>query len=262
MIEIEKVTLSYGSKKVLDGVSAEVPPASVTALFGPNGVGKSTLFRCILAAEKFGGQVLCDGQVVADLDDRARSRMLGYVPQEHTTAFPFTAFDMVLMGRQPHTTSFLGPGEQDRVAAKDALTQLGLEELADQVYSTLSGGQRQLVLIARAIAQNAKYLLLDEPTASLDFGNQQAVWRAIRQLADAGTGVFVCAHDPNHVLWYTDEAVVLGTTGQVVTAGITTEVMTQSVLDGLFPEQGKITSVDGRPTVLPIGCATDRVERV
>lgn len=259
MIEIQDVTFSYDNKRVLNKVSAQVPPASVTALFGPNGVGKSTLFRCILAAEKFTGQVLCEGKIVAKLDDRERAKILGYVPQEHATAFPFTTFDMVLMGRQPHTTSLLGPDKADQEAARDALGSLGLMELAAQVYSTLSGGQRQLVLIARAIAQDARYLLLDEPTASLDFGNQQAVWRAIRQLADSGTGVFVCAHDPNHVLWHTDKAVVLGKNGRVVAAGVTSEVLTQDILDGLFPGEGIITAIDGRPTVLPTVHATPAV---
>lgn len=251
MITLTDVTFSYGSKPILTDLNADIQPGKVTALFGPNGVGKSTLFRCILATERFRGTIECDGHSVTELDDRERARLMGYVPQEHATAFPFTVFDMVLMGRQPHTTSILGPNTTDRRIAQEALASLGLTDLAEQVYSTLSGGQRQLVLIARAIAQDAGYLLLDEPTASLDFGNQQAVWRAIRQLAADGTGVFVCAHDPNHVLWYTDDVVVLGSEGTFVDTGATRDVLTQDVLDELFPGQGTVSSVHGKPTVLP-----------
>jgi len=152
-------------------------------------------------------------------------------------------------------------GPSDLVAALAALHRMGLADLADRPFTTLSGGQRQLVLIARAIAQDSPYLLLDEPTASLDFGNQLLVWDAVRSLADDGRAALVCSHDPNHALWFADDVVVLGRDGSVTRDGPADEVIDAGSVAGLygFPVAGG--RIAGRPVVVPTGRADATAER-
>ncbi len=249
-LEVCGLTFAYGQHTVLDGIDFELRAGELCALFGPNGTGKSTLYRCVLGHLRHGGSVTLDGTDLRRLRPAEVARRVSYVPQHHSNPFPFTVFDMVLMGRTPHLGGVFGPRRGDVEVCERVLEQVGLAEERDRLYHTLSGGQRQLVLIARALAQDCNVLLLDEPTASLDFGNQMWVWRTVRDLARAGRTILVCTHEPNHVLWFCDRVLALGRDGRLVADGVPGEVVTGDLVTRLYPSVGAVaTTAEG--TVLP-----------
>lgn len=251
-LRVERLSFAYGPAQVLDQVSLEVRQGTVTALFGPNGTGKSTLFRCVLGLLRSTGEVCIDGESTTGWSAPRMARKVAFVPQDHRATFPHTVRDMVTMGATAQGASLFGPSARDVARALEQLDLLGLLGLADRTFSSLSGGQRQLVLIARALAQDTDYLLFDEPTASLDFGNQLLIWRTIGTLAhERGKGVLVCSHDPNHVLWFCDEAVVLRRDGTAPEAGPARQVVTEATLQALYPEHPRVAMSGGVPIVVP-----------
>ena len=241
-LSVRSLSFAYGSHRVLDGIDLDLRRGELCALFGPNGTGKSTLYRCILGHLRHGGTVTLDGENLAGLRPAQVARRVSYVPQQHTNPFPFTVLDMVLMGRTPHLGGVFGPRRGDVEACERVLSQVGLVGERDRLYHTLSGGQRQLVLIARALAQDCQVLLLDEPTASLDFGNQMFVWRTVRDLARQDRAVLVCTHEPNHVLWFCDRVLALGRDGRLLADGKPGEVVTGELVGALYPAVGPVTT--------------------
>jgi iron complex transport system ATP-binding protein len=256
-LQVRGLSFAYGARPVLDRIDLDLHPGELCALFGPNGTGKSTLYRCILGHLRHGGTVTLDGENLSGLRPAQVARRVSYVPQQHTNPFPFTVLDMVLMGRTPHLGGVLGPRRSDVLACEQVLAGVGLGAERDRLYHTLSGGQRQLVLIARALAQDCQVLLLDEPTASLDFGNQMFVWRTIRDLARQGRAVLVCTHEPNHVLWFCDRAVALGRDGRVLADGTPEQVVTSDLVSRLYPTVGAV-SMTGAIAVAPTDVLTLR----
>ncbi|GGC55233.1 ABC transporter ATP-binding protein [Hoyosella rhizosphaerae] len=251
MLSVRDVTTSLGGQRILDGISVDVAEGRLGVLFGPNGAGKSTLFRCIIGAQKHTGEVSIDGESIRSWRTEAIARAIAYVPQDHATTFSFLVRDIVLMGRNPQRGGVFGPRTSDVEAAHYALERLSLLHLADRSFTTLSGGQRQLVLIARALAQNARFLLFDEPTASLDFGNQMLVWETIRSLVDEGHGALVCTHDPNHALWFADDAVVLNKRGSVLATGGAADVIDAARVNDLYACAATLGMIGLRRVVVP-----------
>lgn len=251
MLAVSSLSTSLGGVVVLDGLGLDVREGRLAVLFGPNGAGKSTLFRCIVGVQPYQGLITVDGESLAGWNVRRLARTIAYVPQEHAPSFSFLVRDVVLMGRNPQRGGVFGPTPADMAASLDALERLGLLHLAARSYLTLSGGQRQLVLIARALAQGARFLLLDEPTASLDFGNQLLVWSTIRRLVEEGCGALVCTHDPNHALWFADEAAALGRDGRMVARGPVETVIDARQVRDLYACDAVLGSVGGRPVVVP-----------
>ncbi len=195
IIEVRQLGFCHGRQTVLDGVSF-AHDAGVLCLLGANGAGKTTLFRCLLGLlGGYTGQILVDGQDIKGLNAQRMSRLLSYVPQAQAAGFGYTLFEMALMGAAAGKRA---PGKADRQAAREALSRVGLENLAERGFTKVSGGERQLALIARAIAQNACALVMDEPTANLDYGNQIRVLAEIRRLAAGGTPVILSTHHPEH----------------------------------------------------------------
>jgi iron complex transport system ATP-binding protein len=211
-------------------VSLVLHAGEVLCLLGPNGGGKTTLFKTLLGLiPAQGGDVLLDGTDLRTLDRRTIARALGYVPQAGTGYFPFTVREVVLMGRTAHLPTFGVPTRRDRDAADDAIARLGLEKLADASYTRISGGERQLTLIARALAQATQLVVMDEPTASLDFGNQVKVLERIMRLAADGVGVLLSTHDPDHALLCGDRVALLHH-GSMAKLGSPREVLTPEAL--------------------------------
>jgi len=255
-LTVRGLSFAYGAHQVLDRIDLDLRRGELCALFGPNGTGKSTLYRCILGHLRHDGSVTLDGEDLSRLRPPQLARRISYVPQQHTNPFPFTVLDMVLMGRTPHLGGVFGPRRGDVEACERVLAQVGLAAERDRLYHTLSGGQRQLVLIARALAQDCQVLLLDEPTASLDFGNQMFVWRTVRDLARQGRAILVCTHEPNHVLWFCDRVLALGRDGRLLADGTPGQVVTSELVHTLYPAVGTVTmtgaSVVAPGDVLPV----------
>lgn len=251
--ELRNLSFAYGSggKAVLRDLSFSVQPGSITGLFGPNGSGKTTLFRCCLGlAQPQAGEVLIAGDAVASMDIAELARRVAYVPQEHRPSFPFLVREMVAMGRTPRMGGFFVLSREDLRKVEEAMDKAGIRELADEPCTRLSGGQRQLAYLARALAQEAPLMLLDEPTSALDFNNQMLVWQALRRIAEQGVTALVCCHDPNHILWFCDTVAVLHQ-GCMQAFGPARETLTGDVLRALYGENLEVCMVDGRPLVRP-----------
>ena len=231
----DDLTIGYGRRSpVAAGISIQVGAGEIFCLLGPNGCGKTTLFKTLLGLlPPLAGTVRLDGKRLADLSRTMIARRIAYVPQAHVPAFPYAVIDVVLMGRAARLGLFSQPGREDRQRSQAALEQLGIGELADADYSRLSGGQRQLVLIARALAGEAGFMVMDEPTASLDFGNQALVLNRIRALAARGIGIVLSSHDPDHVFAIGDRAALMRD-GAILRQGRVDEVMDTSTLGRVY----------------------------
>ena len=237
-LEAESLATGYGRLQVGSGISLGVGEGEILCLLGPNGCGKTTLFRTLLGLlPALSGKVRLDGDDLTSLPRNTIARRIAYVPQAHMTAFPFMVSDIVLMGRTAATGLFSRPGSKDREMAMVALERLGIADLAERDYTTLSGGQRQLVLIARALAQQAGIIVMDEPTASLDFANQSMVLAEIAKLARQqgkhASGILLSTHDPDQA-FLLDANVALMAGGGIAAGGRAAEILTGEALSRVY----------------------------
>jgi iron complex transport system ATP-binding protein len=197
-LEVADLAFGYPGKPVGHGVSFSLEPGQVLCLLGPNGSGKTTLFKTILRLlAPRGGRVSVSGEATDGWSRARLARVFGYVPQAQTGTVPFSLRDVALMGRTARIPTFGAPSRHDREVAEEMLGAVGIRHLAGRPYTQVSGGERQLTLIARALAQEPSILVMDEPTASLDFGNQVRVLGEVRALARRGIAVIMSTHDPD-----------------------------------------------------------------
>ena len=229
----DDLAIGYPGRTIGAGLSFAVGAGEVLCLLGPNGSGKTTLFKTLLGLlPARSGRVLMDGAPIEGLARAEIARRIAYVPQSHAGPFAYRADEIVLMGRTARLGPLAQPGRADREAAHAAMTRLGIAGLADADYTRLSGGQRQLVLIARALAQGAPTVVMDEPTASLDFGNQALVLGEIARLRRDGLTVVLSSHDPDQAFAVATSVALLaegrlkalGPPGEVLTAATLSEV--------------------------------------
>lgn len=233
-LETEELAFGYPGRTIGAEVNLSLQTGEVVVLLGPNGCGKTTLFKTLLGLlPPRSGEVRLFGRRLSALGRAEVAREMGYVPQAYAGYFPFTVFDTVLMGRTAHLGPFRSPGRRDREIAWQALEGLGIDSLAEQSYTRVSGGQRQLGLIARALAQQPQVLVMDEPTASLDFGNQIKVLERIRSLADDGLAVVLSTHHPDHAFQCADRVAILHE-GRVVQVGSPEAVITADTLRAVY----------------------------
>lgn len=233
-LEIDRLSFSFRDTPVLHEVSFSADAGNLVAVLGPNGTGKTTLFRCILRfLTKYDGTVRFDGADTAALSRRRMAEFAAYIPQSAEPIYDYTVLDTVLMGRTGSLSPLHAPSKADEAAAWEALEQLGITHLARRGICRVSGGERQLALIARALVQNARLLLMDEPTANLDYGNQQRVLSKIRSLADAGYTILLSTHNPEHALHYATHILALHN-GSVLAAGPTESSLTPTLIETLY----------------------------
>jgi len=247
------LTIGYSDRVVGRGLDVALAQGEVLALLGPNGGGKTTLLKTLLGILKpQAGEVAVGDRALAGISIRERARLIAYVPQVHVPTFAFTVETVVLMGRTAHGNLFSRPSANDRKVASRVLDRFGIASLAQRPYTMISGGERQLVLLARALAQEPQFVVLDEPTASLDFGNQGKVMREIRALAVAGHGVLFTTHDPNHALRAADRAYLLRD-GERIAEGAVGSVLTRERLEELYraPVEKLSDTTSGRAAFLP-----------
>lgn len=236
-LDVKGLTNGYAAADIFTDISFTVQTGEILCLLGPNGVGKTTLFKTLLGTlEPRRGEILLNGQDITRWSKRKAAKHIGYVPQHHNPYFPFTVFDVVLMGRTPYISNFAVPSQEDRVIAKSALVSLGIDHLADKHYTNISGGERQLVLIARALAQEPELLIMDEPTANLDFGNQIRILKRIESLAKEGKGIIISTHIPDHALRYATK-VALMKTNKTFDFGPPHELLDEKTLEEIYGVQ-------------------------
>ncbi len=245
MLSIIDVTIRYESRTVLRDVNLTVHAGEVLAVIGPNGVGKSTLIRASSGSLKpAGGRVTIDGRDVHHLRVEERAKLIAVVPQAIRLPEAFSVFETVLMGRTPYLGWLGRESEKDRSAVQSALERTGTLELTDRPLGELSGGEQQRVLIARALAQAARTLLLDEPTAHLDLKHQAGVLSLVRSLAHAENhAVLIALHDLNLAAQYADRVALLSNSG-VAALGTPEEVLTA---ENLSPAYGLHITVYEHP---------------
>ncbi|HKA63771.1 MAG TPA: ABC transporter ATP-binding protein [Methylomirabilota bacterium] len=248
-LEVADLAFGYPGKEVGRDVTFDLTGGEVVCLLGPNGGGKTTLFKTILRllAPRH-GRVAVDGQSIAGWARDRLARVFGYVPQAQLGIFPFTVTEIVLMGRTAHIGPFATPSRADRAIAEEMLATLDIGHLAERPYTEISGGERQLTLIARALAQQPAILVMDEPTASLDFGNQVRVLGQIERLADRGIAIMLSTHDPDHAFLCAHRVALLHH-GRLARLGRPDEVITAESLREVYGVQVAITPVaraDGR----------------
>lgn len=252
-ISITALTYSYGLGfgNALDKLSFTADDAEVTAILGPNGAGKTTLFRCILGLNgSYGGKIDIDGKSAASLSAKELAGLCAYIPQSYRGVFDYTVEEMTLMGTTGSVQPLSSPKANELKAARMALERCGIAHLGQRSFMRLSGGERQLVLIARAIAQRSRTLIMDEPTANLDFGNQTMVMELCRSLAREGYAILLSTHNPMHALWYANKAVAIKN-GSAIACGSPDEVMDEQLIRALYSVEASIVQTERGTAIFP-----------
>ena len=246
LLEVQDVRGGYGHGDIVKGVSCQADKGEILCLVGPNGCGKTTLFRLLLGAiPATGGSICIDGQDTKALSPKERANLIAYIPQYHTPIFAYTVLEVVIMGRASHFSAFETPKETDRQAAFSALEKVNAVHLANRKYTSLSGGQRQLILIARAICQAAKVFVMDEPAANLDYANHQLLMEVIVDLAKKGYCVVMSTHSPEHPASI-GHKVLLMRDGRVAGFGTPQQVITPEKLEAVYGIEMDVVTIRDR----------------
>ncbi len=254
-----------GGESGFDDMSLDLEDGEILCLLGPNGCGKTTFLKCLCNLMPLEtGDVFIDGRSIHSMRRREVARYMGYVPQVHQPAFPFSVLDAVLVGRASHLNMLASPADKDIAIAVRALESLGIAHLREKPYTEISGGERQLVIFARVIAQQPSLLLLDEPTSHLDFGNQVRLLQVVQDLADTGLPIIMTSHFPDHVFMSASK-VALMKNGGVLDYGCPDDVVTEDNLGDIYGIPVNIRYIDGpvgRKICIPLVCNANNNKEV
>lgn len=234
--EVKDLTFKYPGyeRKILDRASLVLKKGEIMCILGPNGAGKTTLLSCMagLLSPESGDIELC-GKSIRKMSEKEIASVVGYVPQIHTPAFDYRVIDFVLMGMAPKTGLFGRPGREEETMCMEVLDSMGLADMAEKSYLDISGGERQQLLIARAIVHKPEVVLFDEPTAHLDYGNQHRVLSRIKKMASEGYSVVITTHNPDHALLLGDKAAIVSRDGSII-QGESNEIVTEESLSRVY----------------------------
>ncbi len=251
IMKAEKLSFSYGSREILSGFSFAAKPGSVCCIMGPNGSGKTTLLGCLMGINKISaGRIELLGKDLKEYGRQDIARHVSYMPQIHGISFPYTVREFVLMGRMAYAGTFGSPKRSDYEACVSAMYKAGVMEFADKAYSSLSGGELRLVLLARALCQEAEIIMMDEPTAHLDFRNEMLFLDRTADLARSGeVSVIMSTHSPNHALMLESMGLaveaILMKNGKAFLSGKPSEVINKESVAEVFGVEAEIIDLNG-----------------
>lgn len=241
IIQVKDASFAYhGREYIWENINLEVKQGDSVCILGANGCGKTTLFNCIAGNFPLTkGTVYIDEKPISEHSITTLAKTIGIVYQEHSVSFPYTSLEVVRMGRTPYLGMFQTPGQKDTEMAYSIMEEMGIAHLAEKPYSRISGGQRQLVLIARTLCQSPKAILFDEPTSHLDFKNQALVMKTLRNLSAKGMTIIMTSHSPAHAWQVSNKTVLMGK-GGIIAQGSPVEVMTNENLERTYDVKVKI----------------------
>jgi iron complex transport system ATP-binding protein len=244
LLEIRNATLGYGRTEILKNVSLTLETGQTVCVLGKNGAGKTTLFKSMLGVlPLLAGEILLDGTNTGKWSRRQFARTVAYVPQARSIPFPYQVSDVVLFGRTAHLSQFASPGKADRLIAEECMERLQITHLKDRTFTQLSGGEQQMVIVARALAQQPAFLIMDEPTSSLDFGNQIKIIQQVNELKDKSLGILMATHSPDHA-FMCDADVAVVHEGRIWEKGHCNEIITEELLHTLYGVDVSVCSVE------------------
>lgn len=242
-VKVLNLSFNYGHKKVLDNLSFELKENCLLNVLGPNGIGKSTMFKCMLGLlPKYNGEIHFNGKNMKTFSIKELAKNVAYIPQSHSPAFNFSVMEMVLMGTTSQISTISNPGKKQIEIAEKAIEMIGIGKLVNCGYTKISGGEQQLVLIARALAQQAKILIMDEPTANLDYGNQMKVLHTVKTLVNCGYTIIQSTHNPDQTFLYADRVLALWG-GKILTEGTPQEMITSGLIKKLYEVDVEVPSL-------------------
>lgn len=250
-LKVENISFAYNKNKVLEDISFEINSGDFVCVLGKNGVGKSTLFKLILGfLNKQNGSISINGKPLESYSRKHLAREIAYIPQYSSSAFSYSVFDTVLMGTTCRLDTLASPKDKEKQIAHQALKKFDIEHLAHKSCSAISGGERQLVVLARAIAQGSKILVLDEPTANLDYGNQFRVMKTISKLKESGYSIILSTHNPEQAMWFSDKLMFLDDK-KILAFGNTQNVISSQLLKQIYSIDIDLIEKDGKKLCFP-----------
>ncbi|MBK5201711.1 MAG: ABC transporter ATP-binding protein [Spirochaetaceae bacterium] len=258
-VNVKNLSFGYRDHSVLEDISFSINEGDFLCVLGKNGAGKSTLFKLLLGfLKKEKGNIIIEGKELEKYSRKDLAKEIAYIPQYTSSAFSYSVFDTVLMGTTCNLEGLGSPKHREKRIAKEALEKFGIANLSNKSTASISGGERQLVLLARAIAQGSHILILDEPTANLDYGNQYKVMSIISKLKDQGYSIILSTHNPEHALTFSDKVLFLDDK-KILANGDTDKVMTSENLRKIYDLPIEIINVNGKKICSPISDIVSKI---
>jgi iron complex transport system ATP-binding protein len=251
IMEIKNCSFAYENNDIFEDINFSITPGDIFCILGANGTGKTTMIKCLTGLmNPNSGEILVDGKNMKSFSPSDLAKKIGYIPQIHNSTFPFTVLDVVLMGRSPHLDMFESPSEKDYKIALEAIESMNIGYIKDKAYTEISGGEQQLVFIARVLAQEPSILILDEPTSHLDFGNQIRTLNIIKKLSSRGLAVIMSSHFPDHA-FISATKVALMNEKKFIAIGKPEDVITPENMKKIYGVNVKILDIGGRMACVP-----------